>query len=127
MTAYSVPQQFGATPLNTQWVIVRGDTSVVRFEFYEDDEVTPLDTSGWTALSAAYDYRGDIIDELYVHVGDGFIEITALPEVTSQWGLGYNAVVAELAYDLQITTGGTVWTPVIGTIKVLGDVSGGSL
>jgi hypothetical protein len=36
--------------------------------------------------------------------------------------------VTELAFDLQVTIdGATVWTPVIGTITVLGDVTGGSL
>jgi hypothetical protein len=38
-------------------------------------------------------------------------------------------VVAELSYDLQVTkSDGTIWTPVIGNIVVIGDVTyGGSL
>jgi hypothetical protein len=37
-------------------------------------------------------------------------------------------VVAELPFDLQITTNEIVWTPVVGTIRVLSDVTpGGSL
>lgn len=127
MTTYSVPQQIGANPANPQWTVVRGDTAVLKIEFYEDDEVTPLDISSWTAISSAYDYKGDVIDELNVVTDVGYIEITALGAVTSQWGLGYKTVVAELAFDLQVTIGNTIWTPVIGTIRVLGDVSGGSL
>lgn len=127
MTDSSIPQQFGAIPLNPQWTVVRGDTSVLKIEFYETDQVTPFDTSTWSAISAAYDYKGDVIDELNALVGPGYVEITALSTVTAQWGLGWKNVVAELAFDLQITIGSTVWTPIIGTIRVLGDVSGGSL
>jgi len=127
MTNSSIPQQFGAIPLNPQWTVVRGDTGVLRIEFYENDEITPFDTSGWVTIAAAYDHKGDVIDELNTTLGEGFVEITALSTVTSQWGLGYKAVVAELAFDLQVTIGSTVWTPIIGTIRVLGDISGGSL
>jgi hypothetical protein len=36
--------------------------------------------------------------------------------------------VAELTFDLQVVIENeTVWTPVIGTISVIGDVTGGSL
>ena len=45
------------------------------------------------------------------------------------WGEGYGNVVAELAFDLEIViNGGTrVWTPIIGTINVIGDISTGGL
>jgi hypothetical protein len=35
--------------------------------------------------------------------------------------------VAELAFDLQVEVDDIVWTPVLGTIKVSADVTGGSL
>lgn len=122
------PEIFGADPVNIKWQIVRGDTSPLKVEFYENDESTPYDTTGWSYAASAYDFKGDIIDELDVEAGAGFVLITASPELTALWGTGYSSVVAELAFDLQVTIDSeTVWTPVIGTISVLGDVTGGSL
>lgn len=122
------PEIFGADPANIKWQIVRGDTSPLKVEFYENDETTPYNTTGWEYSASTYDFRGDIIDELEVVPGPGYVEIKANPEITSLWGTGYGSVVAELAFDLQVTIDGeTVWTPVIGTISVLGDVTGGSL
>jgi hypothetical protein len=43
------------------------------------------------------------------------------------WGTGYNSTVAELAFDLQVEINDIIWTPVLGTIKVSADVTGGSL
>lgn len=124
----SVPELFGAEPANIQWTIVRGDTSPLRIEFVQDDETTPYNTDGWEYASSAYDFRGDIIDELEVNSGDGYAEISIPTEISQLWGTGYTRVVAELAFDLQVTIDDdTVWTPVIGTIKVLGDITGGSL
>jgi hypothetical protein len=128
MTSSCSPEIFGADPANIKWRIVRGDTSPLRVEFFENDEVTPYDTEGWEYSSTTYDFRGDVLDELEVEAGEGFVNITAPAEITSLWGTGYSSVVTELAFDLQVTIDGdTVWTPVIGTITVLGDVTGGSL
>ncbi len=128
MTSSCGPEIFGADPVSMQWTIVRGDTSPLRVEFYQNDETTPYDTTGWEYTASAYDFKGDVIDELEVVAGDGYVAITAPAELTALWGTGYTRVVAELAFDLQVTIDNeTVWTPVIGTIKVLGDVSGGSL
>jgi hypothetical protein len=128
MTSSCGPEIFGANPVTMQWVIVRGDTSPLRIAFYEDDEVTPYSTEGWEYLASAYDATGDIIDELEISSAAGYVDITAPADITALWGTGYTSTVAELAFDLQVTIDGTtVWTPVIGTIKVLGDVTGGSL
>jgi hypothetical protein len=122
------PEIFGADPVNIKWNIVRGDTSPLRVEFYENDETTYFDTTGWEYASTTYDAQGDVLDELEVNPGDGYVEIVASPEITENWGIGYKPVVSELLFDLQVTIDGeTVWTPVIGTITVLGDVTGGSL
>jgi hypothetical protein len=122
------PEVFGADPITIKWQIVRGDTAPLRVEFYQDDEVTLYDTTGWEYAASAYDFKGDTIDELEVAPGEGYVEITATPEITQYWGTGYRSIVSELAFDLQVTIDGdTVWTPVIGTITVLGDVTGGSL
>jgi hypothetical protein len=123
----TVADIFGANPYNMKWTVVRGDTAVLRVEFLQDDEVTAYSTSTWEYASYAYDFRGDVLDELETFAGNGYVEITAPAETTKFWGIGYKAVVAELAFDLQVTIDDTVWTPVIGTITVVGDVTGGSL
>ena len=128
MTSSYGTEIFGADPARIQWTVVRGDTSPLRIEFCEADETTLFDTTGWEYAATAYDFKGDVLDELEISSGDGYVEITAGPEITALWGTGYSSVVAELAFDLQVTIDNeTVWTPVIGTIKVLGDVTGGSL
>lgn len=121
------PLPFGANPMTLKWNVVRGDTGVLRIEFYQDDEVTLFDTTGWEYAASAYDYKGDVTDELEVSSGNGYVDITAQPDITKYWGTGYNSVVSELAFDLQVTIDDVVWTPVIGTIAVLGDITGGSL
>jgi hypothetical protein len=119
---------FGADPSIIQWKVVRGDTSPLRVEFFETDETTPYDTSTWEYAATTYDFRGDVLDRLDVEAGNGFVNITAPASITQLWGTGYGPVVAELAFDLQVTIDDdTIWTPVIGTISVLGDVTGGSL
>jgi hypothetical protein len=129
-------EKLGATPANIQWTVVRGDTATLKVEFLEDDEVTPYSTSGWEFSATAYDPSGDVLDELEVETyDDGTVYIIAKQDITSNWGIKYKPIVAELRFDLTATIPGdgvsggggdeeTVWTPVIGTICVLGDVSG---
>lgn len=122
------PEIFGADPAIIKWQVVRGDTAVLRVQFLENDEVTAFNTSDWTYEASAYDFKGDVTDELETSGGEGYVDITATSDITQYWGNGFASTVAELAFDLQVTTGdGTVWTPVVGTISVLGDVTGGSL
>jgi hypothetical protein len=129
----STIEKYGATPANIQWTVVRGDSATLKVEFFEDDEVTEYDTSDWTYSATAYDSNGDILDELVTTSGDGYVEIFAPSTTTENWGgTKYGSIVAELKFDLQIVISGgsgqnadTVWTPVIGTISVLGDVSAG--
>jgi hypothetical protein len=128
MTTTNRPQIVGADPAIVQWTLVRGDTSPLLIEFYQTDETTFYDTSDWEFAATSYDYKGDVLDELEVVAGDGYVNIVAPASITQFWGTGYKSVVAELAFDLQVTIDNeTIWTPVIGTIKVLGDVTGGSL
>lgn len=119
------PENFGADPARIKWNVVRGDTSPLRVEFLQDDEVTYFDTSDWTYRANAYDPKTDIIDELEVSVHNGYVDINMPASITELWGTGYNTVVAELMFDLQVTIDEVIWTPVIGTINVLGNVSGG--
>ena len=129
----STIEKYGATPANIQWTVVRGDSATLKVEFFEDDEDTEYDTSDWTYSATAYESNGDILDELVTTGGDGYVEIFAPSTTTENWGGNkYSSIVAELKFDLQIVISGgsgqnadTVWTPVIGTISVLGDVSAG--
>lgn len=119
------PEVFGADPVRIKWQVVRGDNAKIRIEFLENDETTYYDIDDWTFLATTYDAKGDILDELEISTGDGYIDVLANPEITEFWGTGYSSVTAELMFDVQVTIDdGTVWTPVIGTISVLGDVSG---
>lgn len=129
MASLYEPSTFGSDPAIVKWQVVRGDTAEIRIEFYEADEDTALNTSGWQYVASAYDPRLDTIDELDVTVGAGFVVVTASANTTKLWGAGYGSVIAELLFDLQVTKqDGTVWTPVLGNIIVLGDVTyGGSL
>ena len=130
-------EKLGATPANIQWNVVRGDTATLKVEFFEDDEVTPYETTAWTFVATSYDPVADALDLLTVEsYEDGVIYIIAKANTTKNWGLGkYKPVVSELRFDLQATIPGdgvsggggdevTKWTPVVGTICVIGDVSG---
>lgn len=125
-------EKYGASPANIQWAVVRGDTANLKIEFFDDDEVTYWDTDTWTYKATTYDPIGDFLDELIVTPGDGYVTITAPASLTSYWGTKYTSIVAELRFDLTVTIPAvgedTIWTPVIGTICVMGDVTpGGSL
>jgi hypothetical protein len=122
---YCGPETLGANPANIKWTVVRGDTAKLRVEFLESNEITYYDINGWSFDSSTYDFRGDVIDPLSVEVGDGYVDIIASAAITREWGTGFTSQIAELAFDLQATlVDGTVWTPVVGTIKVIGDVTG---
>lgn len=118
------PEIFGADPARIKWNVVRGDTASIRVEFLNNDEVTHFDTTGWTYVASSYDPKGDIVDELTVIPGNGYVDIKAGPDLTQYWGTGYGSALAELNFDLQVTIDDVVWTPVIGNILVIGDVSG---
>lgn len=120
------PETFGADPAIIRWNIVRGDTSPLRVEFLQDDESSYFDTSTWDFKATSYDPKSDYLDELEVTAHPGYVDIMAPASITELWGTGYRSIVAELMFDLQvIIDSDVVWTPVIGTISVLGDVTGG--
>jgi len=125
-------EKFGANPATIQWNVVRGDTATLNVDFLEDDETTKYNISTWSFKATAYDPTGDILDEMLVTATTGSVTITAPASMTLNWGTAYKTIVAELPFDLQaqIPVAGedTVWTPVVGTIRVLGDITpGGSL
>ena len=129
----STIEKYGATPANIQWTVVRGDSATLKVEFFEDDEITKYDTSDWTYSATSYDSNGDVLDELTTTSYAGYVEIFAPASITEFWGGNkYRSVVAELQFDLQVVIDNgsgqdvdTVWTPVIGTICVLGDITAG--
>ena len=125
-------EKYGASPANIQWTVVRGDTATLLVQFLEDDEITPFDCDEWTFRATAYDPMGNVLDNLTVTIDDNEATITAPASVTEDWGTGYNQVAAELRFDLEVIIEGgsganadTVWTPVIGTICVLSDMTPG--
>ena len=118
----------GAKPAFVKWDVVRGDTSVLRVEFYDQDKNNPYDTTGWTFKSTVYDRRGQTLTHLDVEVFEGYIKITASPAITEEWGTGFNTRVAQLDFDVEVTIDNEiVWTPVIGVISVIGDITGRSV
>jgi len=119
------PEIFGADPARIKWQIVRGDTSPLRVEFLQDDEVTYFNISDWTFEATTYDPQSDTLDSLEVSRGTGYVDILAPASITALWGFGFKPVVTELTFDLQVTIDEeTIWTPLIGTISVLRDVTG---
>ena len=128
-------QKYGANPISVKWNVVRGDTAELFIDFLELDETTGFDCSGWTYKATAYDINGDVLDELVTESDGHSVVIKAPASLTLTWGSSYKSVVAELPFDLQVVIEAgsgpiedTVWTPIIGTITVIGDVSpGGSL
>lgn len=117
--------EVGAAPANILWNVVRGDTATLLVNFFENDEVTPIDTNNWTFAASAYDPRTTTKYTLDTDESNSSVNITASPEVTELWGSGVTSTVAELTFDLEVTRDdGVVWTPIVGQIKVAGDVTG---
>ena len=124
--------KFGANPANIQWNIVRGDTATLVVDFLYDNETTKWPTTTWSYKATSYDPSGDVLDELLTTATTGSVTITEPASMTLSWGSAYQSVVAELPFDLQVQISDagedTVWTPIVGTIRVLGDITpGGSL
>lgn len=118
----------GADPAFVKWNVVRGDTSVLRVEFYERDEANPYDTTNWVYQSTVYDRKGNTLTTLDTVGSDGYVTITATPAITESWGSGIDDMVAELDFDVQVTIDNdVVWTPVIGVISVIGDITGSTV
>jgi len=126
--------KIGADPGNFQWSVVRGDTASLRIKFFEKNETTAYTTTTWTYKSTAYDPVTKTSYTLDVSSGVGYVDIIAQPTKTKLWGAGYQDKVAELNFDLQVTIPSagsgsfdTIWTPVVGTIIVLADITPGGL
>jgi len=124
------PHTFDDTPLIFKWDVVRGDTAKLKVEFFENDETTYVDISTWDFIASAYNSATSTNEELDVDVSTGYVEIIAEPFITETWGIGSvpSGTVANIKFDLQVITADDVtWTPIIGTINVIGDISGSTL
>jgi hypothetical protein len=122
----SIQEYFGSDPARINWKVVRGDTSSITVSFLQDNEVTPYTTTGWDFVAVAYNPKTDEEYELETTVSNSTVTVTATSDITTEWGSTYGSTVAELLFDIQVDTGTQIWTPVVGTITVIGDV-GGSL
>lgn len=119
---------YGANPVNLKWKVVRGDTATLTVQFFLPDEVTAIDTSTWSYAATAYDSKTSTSYSLLVDPEPGYVTISALPIMTEQWGSGHSSQVAELSFDLEVTISPeNVWTPIVGSIVVIGDVTGATL
>jgi hypothetical protein len=124
-------QTLGSNPAMINWRVVRGDTAKLRVSFLEKNEINQYDTTGWEYSSTAYDPKNDISYPLTVTIVDEYVDIIASAELTETWGAQQNtAIVAELSFDLQVSFPAEdedpeIWTPIIGNITVIGDVTGG--
>jgi len=117
-------QTIGSNPAMINWKVVRGDTSRLRVEFLENNEVEGYDTSDWTYTSTAYDKVTGIAHSLNVTAQPGYVDIVAPANLTAEWGTARSGISAELDFDLQVTfDDNTVWTPVIGVISVSADMT----
>lgn len=120
--------EVGAEPANVVWNVVRGDTATLLVQFFESDEVTPINTDEWTYSASAFNQRTNTRYTLGTQNTSHSATIIATPDLTEEWGTGVASTVAELTYDLQVNMpDGVIWTPVIGTIRVAGDVTGATL
>lgn len=115
---------FGSEPIRIKWNIVRGDSSSIAIDFLNNDEVTGFDTDGWEYAATAYDAKTDTAYDLEVESEGHSLIVTATSDITSEWGTGFAPYVAELLFDVQVTNGDNVWTPIVGFINVSVDVSG---
>jgi hypothetical protein len=121
------PIIIGAEPENVQWNIVRGDDASALFEWYEDDGVTLKNTYTWTYAASAYNPKTATSYSLTCTAGTGNVTISIPSSISSLWGSGSTAIVAELGFDLQVTISGKKWTPILGNIIVRSDITGSGL
>ena len=121
------PISLGSEPQNIKWNIVRGDDASAVFEWYEDDGVTLKNTTSWTYAASAYDPKTTTKYTLTCTAGTGNVTVSIPNSMSSTWGTGSAAIVADLIFDLQITINSKKWTPVIGNIVVRSDITGSSL
>jgi len=118
-------QILGSDPISIRWNIVEGDTGSLTVDFFENNEVDRFDMTGWVFQSTVFDPKTNSTYVLDVEtLENGSIVITADASTTSSWGNQLPFQTKQLQFDIQgVFEGTVVWTPVIGTIVLIGDVS----
>ena len=125
-------QQLSGVSTKVQWPITKGDSSSLETYFYELDETTLFDTTGWTYVATVYDKYNDSLEDLEVVSTNGYVKVIASSDQTANWGPQVRFNTAELRFDVKAyvpqTGDDLVWTIINGTICLSSDVlSGGSL
>lgn len=112
----------GEAPAKIIWNLVRGDDSSIDITLLADDGL-PMNTDGWTYFSKA-SYNGTLYSLNTTSV-DHVVTIKATANTTALWGEGKTTnPAAQLPFDLEaIRDDGTKWTPVIGRIVVVPDIT----
>ena len=112
----------GESPAKIVWNLVRGDDSSIEITLL-DDNGAALNTSGWTYSSKSS--LGGTLYNLTVTSAQNVVTVKAPSATTALWGAGaVTNPAAQLPFDLQVTKGdGTKWTPVIGRIVVIPDIT----
>jgi hypothetical protein len=121
------PTFAGSIPLPVQWKVVRGDDASIRFMFYQDDGVTLQNTTGWTYAASAYDLKTSTKYTLTCVPGTSYVDVSVSSSVSTLWGTGVKPIVNELVFDVQTTVNGLKTTIVLGSIPVIGDITGATL
>jgi hypothetical protein len=124
---YNSPILIGSEPSNIKWTVVRGDDASATFEWYEDDGVTPKNTSAWSYAASAYNPKTKTKYILTCTAGTGKVTVDIPSATSALWGTGSSAIVAELNFDLQVTVAGKKWTPILGNLVVRSDITGSAL
>lgn len=116
-----VDARVGSSPANVMWTVVRGDDAKLSLQFLDTDGVTPLNVSGWTYSSKVKTASG-LVSATVTPGASSTVVIHITDEQTSAMDIP-TASPASYPFDLQVTKADeTVWTPLIGTLRVLPDV-----
>jgi hypothetical protein len=111
-----VDARVGAEPASVLWTVVRGDDAKLSLQFLDTDGSTPLNVTGWSYSSALK--NGTTLVNLSTTTGaSSTVVVHATNTQTAALEPG------QYSFDLQVTKADTtVWTPLMGTIRVLPDV-----
>lgn len=123
-------EQLAIRPIKVQWAITKGDSASLETYFYELDEVTLFDTTGWSYVATVYDKYNDSLEELDVVSSNGYVKVIASSDKTGNWGPQVKFNTAELRVEVKAyvpqTGDDLVWTFINGTICLSSDVMSGS-
>jgi len=101
-----------------------GDTLIQELEYTEEDGVTPVPMSGYTARLQVKDTASDSVFHVELTQASGIALADTLPNISFEIPLISPFIVGRFVYDLEVIDGsGIVTTLITGSIKVLQDVT----